>query len=154
VAEQLAHRLFDDKIDRYFHQNILDYTYAAIYEIVIEERDLAMELFYSLQEGDLSYAAVANQYLPDIEQRRRGGYVGMVSRKQLRPEVSAAVFAGKPPQLIKPVTTAVGVHLIYVEDIVQPELNDRLRSQILVDMFESWIQQEVVALAANTPIEI
>jgi parvulin-like peptidyl-prolyl isomerase len=154
VAEQLAHKMFGDTIDRFFHQNVLDYTTAVIYEVILEERELAMELFYAIQEGDLSFSTVAYQYTTDPELRRRGGYVGEIGRKQLRPELSAAIFAAKPPQVIEPVTTAVGVHLIYVEDIIRPELDDRLRGKILTDMFEQWLQQEVSAVADSTPIEV
>jgi parvulin-like peptidyl-prolyl isomerase len=154
VAEQLAHHMFGDNIDRFFHQNIIDYTTATIYEVLIEERELAMELFYAMQEGDLSFSSVAHQYITDPELRRRGGYVGTIGRRQLRPELSAAIFGAKAPQLIKPVITAIGVHLIYVEEIIQPQLDDRLRGKILTDMFDQWLQQEVSALVEHTPIEV
>ncbi len=138
-SNKLAEHLFGNQVEKFFHQNLLDYSGAIIYEIILEDRDLAMEIFYSLQEGDLSFADVAHQYIPDPELRRRGGYIGMVGRRQLLPEVSAAVFAAKPPQLIAPITTAVGVHLIQVEEIITPELNERLHQQILDELFDRWL---------------
>jgi parvulin-like peptidyl-prolyl isomerase len=153
-AEKLAQHLFGDRVEHYFHQNTLEYGGATIYEVVLDNRELAMEIFYSLQEGDLNFADVAHQYIPDSEHKRRGGYLGTVNRKQLRPEISAAVFAAKPPQLIKPVLTAIGVHLIYVEQISQPKLDEVLHQKILMDMFDAWLDEQVVSVSSNISIEL
>ena len=143
LAHKLAEHLFGERVDQFFHQNLLDYSGAILYEVILEDRDLAMEIFYSLQEGDLNFADVAHQYIDVLELRRRGGYIGKVSRKQLHPEISAAVFAAKPPQVITPITTAVGVHLIQVEEIITPKLDEQLYQQILTEMFDRWLDDKV-----------
>lgn len=143
LAHKLAEHLFCQRVEQFFHQNLLDYSGAILYEVILEDRDLAMEIFYSLQEGDLSFADVAHQYSSGLELRRRGGYIGKVSRKQLHPEISAAVFAAKPPQLISPITTAVGVHLIQVEEIITPKLDEQLYQQILAQMFDLWLDAQI-----------
>jgi PPIC-type PPIASE domain len=147
LADKLAHHLFANQVEQFFYQNLLDYSAAAFYEIILEDRDLAMELFYSLQEGDLSFADVAQQYISDPEFSRRGGYVGTVGRKQLRPEISAAIFATKPPQLIKPVITSVGVHLIQVAEIIEPKLDERIHHQILMEMFDRWLSEKIMEIS-------
>ena len=53
------------------------------------------------------------------------------------------MFATKPPQIIKPVVTSKGVHLISVEEIVKPQLNEELRLEILADLFGSWVKQKL-----------
>jgi parvulin-like peptidyl-prolyl isomerase len=68
----------------------------------------------------MSFHEVAYQYIQDTSLRRSRGYRGIVRRKDLKPEISAAVFAAKPPQLLKPIVTSSGVHLILVEEIIQP----------------------------------
>jgi parvulin-like peptidyl-prolyl isomerase len=147
LAHKLAEHLFGDRVQQFFHQNFLDYSAATLYEVILEDRDLAMEIFYALQEGDLSFADVAHQYISAPELSRRGGYLGTVGRKQLRPEISAAVFAAKPPQLIKPVITAMGVHLIQVVEIIEPQLDERLHQQILTEMFDRWLTEKIAEIA-------
>jgi parvulin-like peptidyl-prolyl isomerase len=147
LAQKLAEHLFCDRVEQFFHQHLLDYSGAILYEVILEDRDLAMEIFYSLQEGDLSFADVAHQYITAPELRRRGGYIGTVSRKQLHPEISAAVFAASPPQLIAPVTTAIGVHLIQVEEIITPKLDQQLYQQILTEMFDLWLVEKVAEIS-------
>jgi parvulin-like peptidyl-prolyl isomerase len=154
LIEKLTHHLFSHKIEHFFHQNIIEYTKASIYEIILQDRELAMEIFYSLEEGDLSFADVAYQYIADPELKRRGGYIGNVNRRQLRPEISAAVFAAKPPQLIQPVSTSMGTHIIKVEEIAQPQLTDEIYQKISIDMFEEWLNPQVIALLKQTSIAL
>jgi parvulin-like peptidyl-prolyl isomerase len=91
----------------------------------------------------MSFYDVAHQYIQDLELRRKGGYQGVVHRQDLKPEISAAVFAAKPPQLLRPIVTAKGVHLVFVEEIIQVELNNQLAYQIGIDLFQQWLKQQI-----------
>ncbi|MDJ0675831.1 MAG: peptidylprolyl isomerase [Calothrix sp. MO_167.B42] len=143
ISEKLAQYLFADTIEPYFYENQLDYAGVVMYEVVLDNEDLAIELFYGMQEGETSFHEIARQYIQDTELRRIGGYRGIVSRREIKPEISAAVFAANPPQILKPIVTSRGVHLILVEEIIQPQLDDTLRSQILANLFENWVKQQV-----------
>ena len=140
---KLAQHLFGDRVESYFLSHQQDYAGVVMYEIVLDDKDLAVELFYSISEGESSFPEVAQQYIQDRELRRHGGYRGLVRRQEMKPEISAAVFAAKPPQILKPIITSEGVHLILVEEIVSAQLDDRQRSQILATLFKSWLQQKI-----------
>lgn len=143
LSSKLAQHLFADKVERYFFENQLDYTGVVMYEILLDDEDLALELFYAIKEDEMSFYDVAHQYIQDTELRRKGGYLGTVTRQDLKPEISAAVFAAKPPQILKPIITAQGVHLICVEEIIQPQLDTTLRYKILSTLFFNWLQQQI-----------
>jgi parvulin-like peptidyl-prolyl isomerase len=143
IAEKLMTHLFGDKVEPYFFEHQLDYAGVVMYEVVLEDEDLAMELFYGIQEGEVSFHEVARQYIQDKELFRSGGYRGIVHRKELKPEISAAVFAAAPPQVLKPIVTAKGIHLILVEEIIQPQLDNALRNKIGSDLFDAWLKQQI-----------
>lgn len=150
ISGKLAAHSFADKIEPHFYEHQLDYSSAVIYEVVLDDEDLAMELFYAITEDEMSFYDVAQQYIQDVELRRKGGYRGMIRRKEMKPEVSAAVFAATPPQMLKPIVTSKGVHLIWVEEIIQPELDEKVRLEILSNLFAGWLihqmeQVEVVS---------
>jgi parvulin-like peptidyl-prolyl isomerase len=69
----------------------------------------------------------------------------------MKPEISAAVFAAKAPQILKPIVGAKGVYLIRVEEVIQPQLDEKLRYQILSDLFGVWVRNklEEVEIVAN-----
>ena len=146
LSTKLAEHLFADKIESFFIANQLDFTQAAIYEIFLDDEDLAMELYYAISEEEISFPEVAHQYIQDKEKRRIGGYLGLVNRKQLKPEISAAVFSATPPTILKPIVTARGVRLIFVEEIIQPELDEPLRQKIMADSFALWIKQQMTQI--------
>lgn len=143
ISSKLAKHLFADKVEPFFVDHYLDYAFVVMYEVVLDDEDLAMELFYALGEGEMNFHEVAHQYIQDTELRRRGGYRGILHRTDLKPEISAAVFAATPPQILKPIVTSIGSHLILVEEIIQPQLDNKLRSQILSDLFSEWLKQQI-----------
>ncbi|MBD3886023.1 peptidylprolyl isomerase [Phormidium tenue FACHB-886] len=143
LSSKLANQLFADKVEPFFVQHQLNYSRAVIYEVVLDDDDLAMELFYALQEEELSFHEVAHEYIQEPELRRVGGYRGALRRADLKPEVAAAVFSATPPQILKPVITAKGTHLILVEEILQPELDETLRTQITAELFAEWTKGQI-----------
>ena len=143
ISSKLANHLFGDRVEPFFVEHQLDYAQAVMYEVILEDEDLAMELFYSIQEQEISFHEVAHQYIQDPELRRCGGYQGFITRASLKPEISAAVFAAAPPQLLKPFVTSKGAHLILVEELIQPELNESLRYKILSDLFLEWVKHQI-----------
>lgn len=143
LVGKFSQQLFADKIEPYFFEHQLDYAAVVMYEVVLDDEDLALELFYAVREGEMSFHDVAHKYIQDTELRRKGGYLGIVRRQDLKPEISAAVFAATPPQILKPIVTSKGIHLILVEEIVQPELDEKLRNQIISDLFDEWIKQQI-----------
>src|SRR4028119_1986807 len=106
ISGKLAQHLFADKVKPFFVEHQLDYAGVVMYEVVLDDEDLAIELFYGIQEGEMSFYEVAHQYIQDMELRRKGGYQGIVRRKDLKPEISAAVFAATPSQVLKPIATS------------------------------------------------
>lgn len=146
IANKLAQHLFVDKVEPYFFEHQLDYASVVLYEVVLDDEDLAQELFYAIQEGETSFYDVAHQYIQDTELRRRGGYRGIVRRQDLKPEVSAAVFAAKPPQVLKPFVTSSGSHLILVEEIIQPQLDEKLHQKIVSDLFSEWLREQITGI--------
>ena len=143
IFGKLAAHLFADKVEPWFYENQLQYAGAFIYEVVLDDEELAMELYYELKEGETNFAEIAYQYIEDKELKRKGGYLGMVKRQAMKPEISAKVFACTDPQLLKPIVTSQGIHLIKVEEVVQPQLDARLRYQILSDLFSEWVKKQV-----------
>ena len=143
INGKISKHLFSDKVKPYFYEHKLDYAGAAIYEIILDNKELAMELYYEIQENETTFAEVAYQYIEDKELKRKGGYLGIVARKEMKPEVSAKVFAANSPELLKPIVTSKGVHLIRVEEIIQCEYDLKLQYQILSNLFVRWQHQKL-----------
>jgi parvulin-like peptidyl-prolyl isomerase len=145
LRNKLANSLFVHQVDAYFASHQLDFTEVALYEVMIEDEDLALELFFSLKEREITFFEMARHYIQDKELSRKGGYRGCLKRMDLSPAIAAAVFAAKPPQILAPIKTSQGTHLILVDEIVQPDLTPELHRQIIEMLFTSWLAQQIVA---------
>ena len=143
LQSKLAKHLFADQVDAYFAAHQLEQMGVALYEVILEDEDIALELFYGLKEGEITFFEVAQQYVQETELRRRGAYRGILKRTELSAEISSAVFASSPPQLLKPILTADGIHLIYVEEIFKPDLNEKVEDMVISTLFSEWIKQKL-----------
>jgi hypothetical protein len=152
IRHKLADRLCTSKIAAHFAAHQLDYAQAVIYQMTIDQAPLAMELFYSLQAHEQDFLAIVHRYHPDTPSRLRGDYRRIVRRRDLEPEISAAVFAATSPTVLRPIATRDGHQLIYVAEILTPSLTPALETQIREELFQTWLRQQTEAWDITTTI--
>lgn len=153
LSRKLASHLFSSHVEKFFYEHQLDYVAAVTYEVIFEDRDLALELFYALEEGEITFPEIARQYIQEPELRRAYGYQGLRYRKDFRPEIAAAVFLASAPKILKPITTSKQVHFIWVEEIIQPQLDEQLREKIISELFSEWLKQQIQVLEIVTKLD-
>ncbi|WP_066424337.1 peptidylprolyl isomerase [Anabaena sp. 4-3] len=153
LAKKLANHLFASQVEKFFYQHQLDYVTAVTYQVIFDDRDVALEIFYAIEEGEITFPDIARMYIKEPEQRSMYGYQGVQHRKDFRPEIAAIVFAATPPQIIKPITTPKGVYLIWVEEINQATLNEDLREKIITELFSEWLKQKTQGLKIFTQLK-
>jgi parvulin-like peptidyl-prolyl isomerase len=154
LSKKLADYLFASQVERFFYQHQLDYIAAITYEVMFDDRDLGLELFYAVEEGEISFPEIARLYIQDSELRCNYGYQGRRHRKDFRPEIAAPVFAATPPQILKPIISSKGVHLIWVEEIVQPQLDEQLRQKIITELFTEWLEKQIRGTEIVTQLDL
>ena len=73
LTKKLARHFLVDKIDPYFYDNQLNYSQAFLYEVILDNEDEAIEIFFALQEDEITFFDVAQKYIKDKELKRKGG---------------------------------------------------------------------------------
>jgi parvulin-like peptidyl-prolyl isomerase len=147
VAKLLRDRLIDNlfalEIEKRFAENRLNYDRVVLYQIVVEQPELAQELFYRIEASEASFFDLAYQFDCDTERRMRSGFEGVIQRWQLQPAVASAVFNAQPGELVGPIQTSLGYHVMWVRECLPAELSDNLRQELLEGLFQEWIQGEL-----------
>ncbi len=77
--------------------------------------DLADEIKSEAQSGD-DFATLADEYSEDPSVRSNHGDLGYFERDRMVKEFSEAAFSGKPGEIVGPVITNFGVHIIKIID--------------------------------------
>lgn len=149
LARKLAEHLFSHQVERYFAENRLNFDCIYLYRIVVPYEQLAQELFYEIEENEISFFEAAHLY--DIDQRRRlqCGYEGKLPRMSLKPELAAIVFGARVGEVIGAIQTDQGYELLLVEEFEQAELTAEVRQQIIDQLFNEWLNSELNYLSAS-----
>lgn len=145
--ELLGNKLKDvvlaDQVEKYFYQHQLEFDRVALSEVILENKELAMELYYAVREGEMKFPDIAGQYIQDADLRRKGGYLGERQRKELSPEMFSVFSVTNPPQIIKPIASAQGFRLLWVEEIIKAELNDKIYGEIKNQLFVEYLRNKI-----------
>lgn len=94
-------------------------TVRARHILIRGDGDEALQQIRQLKKritgGQASFAAMAREYSEDPGSATQGGSLGWFSRGQMQPAFEEAAFSATPGQIVGPVQTSYGYHLIKVE---------------------------------------
>ncbi len=118
-----------------------------------DQKKLAEGTKKKLQKDSSQFGELAKKYSKDPGSGAKGGDLGcLTSGDQLVPEFKDAVFKAKQGEIVGPVKTQFGYHLIEVTDIkkaktepldkVSPQIKAQLSGQEQAKKFEAWIEKQ------------
>jgi parvulin-like peptidyl-prolyl isomerase len=149
LSQKLREALFGKEIEKFFTENRLNFDRVSLYRIGFADNKLAQEVFYQVEEAEISFYEAARLYDVDEQRRDRCGYEGLLYRWSLSPEIAAAVFAATAGQVIAPIPTEQGYHLLLVDRFVPAKLTNELREELLSKLFQEWLENELNYLLHN-----
>lgn len=152
LTQKLAEHLFSKEVEKNFVQNKLQLDQIILYQIIVTNLQLAREIFYQIQEGEISFFDAAHLYDIDENRRHLCGCEGKVYRWGLKPDIAVAVFSAKPGEVIRPIETERGYNLFMVEKFLPAELTPERYQEILHNMFNEWLANEVNYLLYNCKV--
>ncbi len=143
LSKKLSETLFSKDVEKYFAQKQLDYDQVSMYKIVVASPQLAQEIFYQIEEGELSFYEAAHIYDLDEKRRNHCGYDGLFYRWSLKADIAALVFSSRPGDVLGPMTTEQMSYLLMVEEFIPAELTPQRYEEILNKMFQDWLSAEL-----------
>jgi parvulin-like peptidyl-prolyl isomerase len=143
LSQKLAQTLFAKEVESFFLQNRQSFEQVIFYQIILDSQKLAQELYYQIEEGEISFYEAAHLYDIDVNRRQKCGYEGKIYRCSIEADIAAIVFTTIPSQLIEPVKTHRGYHLLMVEEFIPAELSPEKYQEILNNMFQQWLAAEL-----------
>lgn len=143
LSKKLAEHLFANDVEKIFVQNKLNFDQILLYQIIVEDEKLAQELFFQLEEREISFYEAAHLYDIDEKRRQQCGCEGKIYRWSLKADIAAVVFGAKLGEVIGPVKTPLGYHLLMVEEFIPAELTPERYQEILDQMFSEWLDSEL-----------
>lgn len=133
------HFATEEKVKEYFLNHRSEFDRARISHIVVGEESHAKEIIMQVSEDEEDFHALARKHSVDDNTRYTGGYLGLVSRAMLPPEIAAKVFSAASGDLLGPYQVDALYENILVEEILPAELNEVTAGIIKDIFFDQWL---------------
>lgn len=151
LAEKLAHSLFAKDVEKFFAEKQLDFDSVILYQIVVPYPQLAQEICYQIEEGEMSFYEAAHLYDIDEKRRIQCGYEGKLYRWNCKPDLAAVVFSAPVGDVIGPLTINSASYLLMVDEFIPAELTPEIHQDIVNRMFQEWLAAELNYMLVSIP---
>jgi len=116
-----------------------------------DQKEKAEEVKEQLQDGG-DFAKLAKEYSQDPGSAEQGGDLGCLGKGETVPEFEKAAFGAEQGEIVGPVETEFGYHLIEVTEVrseetrsledVEPQIRDQLVATKRDEEFQAWIEEQ------------
>lgn len=141
----------DDAVESYFSLNSPQFDSIVLCHIVVESDGKAREVLALLEDDPDMFEDLAREH-SIADTAAEGGYIGLVMRGSLPPDIEAKVFHAGTGDIIGPFGTpdGSGWEIFAIQARRDAELDDDTRAQIRRTIKEEWL----TARARDNRIEI
>jgi parvulin-like peptidyl-prolyl isomerase len=136
VTTKLEEHLFGSSIDNHYLENREVYKRAAISQILLKDETQAQRVAQEIRQGSIHFNAAALEYSTGTLSRTSAGYVGVRFFGELRPEIAQAIAEASEGEIIGPVQTPIGYHILRVEKWFPSELTVAQRKRMLASLLK------------------
>jgi parvulin-like peptidyl-prolyl isomerase len=144
IRDRLEEVVSSEQVEKYFYDHQTDYDFVVLYEVVFKDKEIATELYYAIREGEVDFWDVTNRYIEDVDLRRKRGFLGRIRRRDISSELLPVFSISNVPQVVKPIITAKGCHLFWIDELEKAELNAETYKEIQSQIFVDFIREKFI----------
>lgn len=140
----------------YEERKAIDYQLADVSHILVETEAEAKEIL-DLLEGGADFAELAEERSIDEVSAAQGGSLGRAPRGAYVEAFDEAVWNAEEGELVGPVQTQFGFHIIRVEEFVEipfEEAREEIRSQLVGQTGQGQLQARIQELFRNADVSV
>ncbi len=143
----------DKETKEYYDQNMdqfKDPEQVQTSHILVETEEEANNVKAEI-DGGLAFADAAKEHSTDPASKDKGGDLGQVQKGMMAPEFEEAAFAGSAGELVGPIKTQFGYHLILVGEKTEEKqktyeesldsIKQMLKAQKETDKIKKWLDE-------------
>lgn len=130
------------RLETYF-LNLRGKLDKIIYSMIrTKDAGVARELYFRAQEGEQSFAELAQAYSQGPE-AQTGGLVGPIEMSNLHPNLAQVLRASQPGRLLPPSRLGEWFVVIRLEKLLPARMDEPMRQRLLNELFEAWLQEQL-----------
>lgn len=147
VQKQLAPKINNDSVKNYYNKNKIKYSGDQVHaqHILLGTEKEAQEVLAEVKKSGADFQRVAENKSKDPSAKNNRGDVGYFSRDMFDPAFVEASFTSKVGEIVGPVKSAFGYHVIKIVDRKVgkspefAEIEQKVRSDLQRDILQSYV---------------
>lgn len=146
--QRFCRHRWGDEVEIHFLRRKPDLDQVIYSLLRVSDPSLAEELHQCLIEDEVGFEELAARHAQGQE-RESGGRIGPLPLTTAHPEIAGRLRVSTPGQLWQPFPVAGFWVLLRLEEQLPARLNPAMRSRLLHDLFEDWLEQRIQLLLAG-----
>lgn len=142
LEKKLKEQLFGYIVDNHYISDRNHYKRVALSQILVSELTEALKIAQTLRQEQASFCALALTHSKGKQSQESGGFVGIRFLVELMQGIQEAIANAKEGEILGPIHTKLGYHILRVEKWLPTELDQSTREQILEVLFQNWLREQ------------
>lgn len=144
LSRKVARHLFSAQVQDQFNARHRDFEIISLYKILVPYESLAREIFYQIEEEEISFFEAAHIYDIDEDRRLRCGFEGRMQRWQLPLDLADLLRNIAAGEVVGPSPTDRGYSmLLLIDELVEPEQIPETLDQRIDYLFQDWLARHL-----------
>ncbi len=151
--EKFKRATWGHQLESYFlcRKSLLD---KVIYSLIqTKDVGVAKELYFRIQEGEQSFSELAREYSQSSE-AQTGGLVGPIELGKISSKLAQMLYVSQTGQLWPPTYLGEWIVIVRLEQLIPAVLDEAMCQQLLNELFERWVQEQLVNLTNSGLISL
>jgi len=158
LQKNLVAKFTDSAAKNYYENHKSKFSTDQIHamHILVTDEAQAKDIAKKAKEPNADFQEMAEKLSKDPSAKNNRGDLGFFGRDRMVPEFTDAAFSGNPGDIIGPIKTAFGYHIIKVVDkhIGQPMTYDEVELKVKNELRNELIQSYVGKLKEQAKIQV
>lgn len=138
LGQKLKEHLFGESVDASYINHRDNYRRVALSQILVRDLAEATRLVKALQADKSAFCSLALEASKGKQSKEQGGFVGVRFLAELMPEITQALTVAQEGEVIGPVHTKLGFHVLKLEKWMPTNLSE-VREQVIDSLFQAWL---------------
>ena len=156
LEEIVKQRTTDEAVKTWYNDHLVQFAKPQVKarHILVADKAEADKLFAEVK-GGADFAKLAGEKSTDKGSAKEGGSLGWFEKTRMVPEFADAAFAANKGDIVGPVQSKYGFHVILVEDkrdtTPVEEVSDKIKSQLRNEVIEAYLEELKKGATITTP---
>ncbi|MDP2314200.1 MAG: peptidylprolyl isomerase, partial [Pseudomonadota bacterium] len=156
LEDIVKQRTTDEAIKTWYNDHLVQFAKPQVKarHILVADKAEADKILADVK-GGADFSKLAAEKSTDKGSAKEGGDLGWFEKTRMVPEFADAAFAATKGEIVGPVATKYGFHIISVDDkreaVPVEEVSDKIKTQLRNDVVEAYIEEIKKGATITTP---